>query len=296
MRGGRVPGRAVRPRGDVRPGRRVRRGARATSRSACRRSTGPRPAAWSARCKGFPLLTGVRGRPKADLKASGRRDHEGAAARRRPRRRARPSSTSTRSSSTPPAPSPSTPWSSPDDDQGRHRHRRHRPDRVRQGPGRRPRSVLALRGHQGRARRRRHRAGRGRRPVVVHARDHRRGRHRPQPRPRRHHLLQPGRLRRRRRLRGRRPRRHGRGHRSVQRGRGLAQPQAGRRRQPSVEPGGQPGRRLASVDPAVRPAATGRRDRHAGPPLLPRVRRHPGAAGRRRASPSASTPTATRRR
>ena len=76
--------------------------------------------------------------------------------------------------------------------------------------------------------------GRGRRPVVVHDGGHRRGRHRPQRRPGRHHVLHPGRLRRRRRVRHRRPRGDGRGDRAVRRSRWRGGPASGRRGQPPV--------------------------------------------------------------
>ena len=86
--------------------------------------------------------------------------------------------------------SPSTP--SPSPDEGSDRHRRCRSDGVRQGSP--PvREAAGPRGHRRRARRRRHRAGRGRRTELVHARDHRRDRDRPQPRHGRHHLLLAGR-------------------------------------------------------------------------------------------------------
>ena len=89
----------------------------------------------------------------------------------------------------------------------RHRSR----TRPRSSASGRPRSARAARlralarvpGDLDGARRLRHRAVRGRRPRVVHDGAEPRGRRRPQRRPRRHHVLLPGRLRRRRRVRGR---------------------------------------------------------------------------------------------
>ena len=72
-------------------------------------------------------------------------------------------------------------------------------------------------------------------------------------------------------------------------GRASARPQG----QPAVgarEPAPQ---RCNAVEPAVRDAATGRRDRHAGAPLHARVRRDPRAPRRTSRWRSASTPTAT---
>ena len=142
----------------------------------------------------------------------------------------------------------------------------------------------------------RHRPGGGRRPGVVHdgAVPTRSG-DGAQRRARRHHVLLPGRVRRRRGLRHGPARGDGRRHRPVLGGRRLARPQAGRQGQPRVGP--RPprvaGRRVA-VEPALGPAAPGRRDRDAGAPLHARVRGHARSPGQRRVGRSANTPTATR--
>ena len=86
-----------------------------------------------------------------------RRDHEGAAPGARPRRARWPSSTSTRCVVLPEGRRRPRRAGGADDDQGPHRDRRGRPDRVRQGARRSPRSVLALRGDRAGARRRRDR-------------------------------------------------------------------------------------------------------------------------------------------
>ena len=95
------------------------------------------------------------------------------------------------------------------------------------------------------ARRRGHRAVGGRRPRVVHDGAEPRGRRRAFGRPRRHHVLLAGRLRRRRRMRRRRAGRDGDRDRPVQRRGGVAGAQA---RRPDVAPVGA-GRRRASPTP-----------------------------------------------
>ena len=102
-------------------------------------------------------------------------------------------------------------------------------------------------------------------------------------RPRRHHVLLAGRLRRRRGLRRGRAGRDGRRDRAVQ-GRGrVAGAQARRPGEPAVGAGRSAPRRQRPVDAAVRHPAPGRRDRDAHPPLHARVRRHPRPPRERRA-------------
>ena len=136
------------------------------------------------------------------------------------------------------------------------------------------------------ARRLRHRAVGGRRPRVVLDGARPRGRGRPQRRPRRHHLLLADRLRRRRRLR--------RGH-ATRRWRsppGSAEVAVAWRARKRASKASRPwAQRVAAhrrrgqrpVEPAVGPAAPGRRDRHADAPLHARVRRHARSPRQRRA-------------
>ena len=145
-------------------------------------------------------------------------------------------------------------------------------------------TCLALKGHRRQARRRRHRPRRGRRPRQLHHGAHRGDRDRPQPRARRHHLVQPDRLRRWRGVRdGRERRARGRRRavlgwrvawRSRKRGAAAGRPWAGRVQHGSA----------ASSSGAGRVgSAAGGRDRHADPPVHARLQGRLATTCQRRA-------------